>query len=321
MRLAWAAAVHKSGITLWLGVCMVHSEIDHTPTTTMAEIMSKYLFQIRLTFVVIALVLNWALLPMATAAEGTRSQALPGTLAHVIETGALRVGVSLFPPWTIKQRDGQLVGFEIDVAKQLAKDLGVKPEFQVYEWEKIMPALLKRDIDIISAGLVITPQRALKFNFSQPYDSSGIGLVTNIALTQSFNGLHDLNRSEVMIVAVTGSISEDVAHRVFPNANLKTVTTSQEAIQAVVKGKVHAYIEHEPITTFIVLDNPETVDEPLSKPLLETREGFAVNKGDPDFTNFLNAWIISHEADAWLSSAHKYWFEGVEWRKDLATNP
>jgi len=120
---------------------------------------------------------------------------------------------------------------------------------------------------------------------------------------------------------VSGSISEDVARRVFPNATIKTLSSSQQAIQAVAKGKVHAYVEHEPITTFIALDNPETVDEPLSKPLLETREGFAVNKGDPDFINFLNAWVISHDADAWLSSAHNYWFEGVEWRKDLATNP
>jgi len=269
----------------------------------------------------LCLALSWSFPYPSLATAETESPSQPGTLQNVLEKKLLRIGVSLFTPWTIKQRDGQLVGFEIDVAKQLAKDLGVKPEFHVLEWEKIMPALLKREIDIISAGMVITPQRALKFNFSQPYDSSGIGLVTNIPLTKTFNGPHDLNRSEVTITAVTGSISEDVARRVFPNATIKTLSSSQEAIQSVTKGKVHAYVEHEPITTFIALDNPETVDEPLSKPLLETRAGFAVNKGDPDFINFLNAWIISHDADVWLPSAHNYWFEGVEWRKDLATNP
>ncbi|MGD9849724.1 MAG: transporter substrate-binding domain-containing protein [Nitrospirales bacterium] len=283
--------------------------------------MKKYTFHVGLTLLAMAFLLNWALLPLVNAAEGSKSRTSPGTLARIVETGTLRVGVSLFTPWAIKQTDGQLVGFEIDVAKQLAKDLGVKPEFHVLEWEKIMPALLKREIDIIAAGMVITPQRALKVNFSQPYDSSGIGLVTNIPLTKTFNGPQDLNKPEVTIIAVTGTISEDVARRVFPNATIKTVSSSQEAIKAVAKGKVHAYVEHEPITTFIALDNPETVDEPLSKPLLETREGFAVNKGDPDFIHFLNAWIVSHEADVWLSSAHKYWFEGVEWRKDLATNP
>jgi len=269
----------------------------------------------------LAVLVSWSLtLPPMAVAEN-RPKAQPGTLKSVLEKGTLRVGVSLFTPWTIKQQDGQLVGYEIDVAKQLAKDLGVKPQFHVFDWEKIIPALLSRKIDIIIAGIVITPQRALKVNFSQPYDSSGIGLVTNIALTKTFQGLKDLNRPDVILATVTGTISEDLARRVFSKATLKTFATSQEAIEAVTSGKVHGYVEHEAITTFVALDHPELVDEPLSKPLLETKAGFAVHKGDPDFIHFLNAWIISHEADTWLNSAHKYWFEGVEWRKDVATNP
>lgn len=252
---------------------------------------------------------------------GASHSNLPGTLQKVLEKGTLRVGVSLFTPWTLKNKDGQLVGFEIDVAKQLAKDLGVQPEFHVFDWENIVPALLKREIDIIAAGMVITPQRALKVNFSQPYDSSGIGLVTNISLTKTFQGPQDLNRSEVVLTAVTGTVAEDLAHRVFPKATIKTFASSQEAIQAVISGKVHGYVEHAPITTFVALDNPKTVDEPLSKPLLETKAGFAVIKGDPDFINFLNAWIISHNADVWLSSAHKYWFGSLDWRADTGNTP
>lgn len=124
--------------------------------------------------------------PIALAEGAPRSQ--PGTLKSVLEKGTLHVGVSLFTPWTLKGKDKQLVGFEIDVAKQLAKDLGVKPEFHVFEWKDIIPAILNRKIDIIAGGMVITPQRALKVNFSQPYASSGVGLVTNIGLTKSLQG-------------------------------------------------------------------------------------------------------------------------------------
>jgi polar amino acid transport system substrate-binding protein len=275
----------------------------------------------RVSVIFLCLALSWSFPhpPLATAEPQSSSQ--PGTLQSVLEKKTLRVGVSLFTPWTIKHRDGQLVGYEIDVAKQLAKDLGVKPEFHVLEWEKIIPALLNREIDIIIAGIVITPQRALKVNFSQPYDSSGIGLVTNISLTKHFKGPKDLNSPEVIIATVTGTISEDLARRVFSKATLKSFPTSQEAIEAVTGGKVHGYVEHEAITTFVALDHPELVDEPLSKPLLETKAGFAVNKRDPDFINFLNAWITAHEADTWLASVHKYWFEGVEWRKELQKTP
>jgi polar amino acid transport system substrate-binding protein len=275
----------------------------------------------RILLVCMAIVLGWSLTLIPMAAAENRPNPQPGTLKSVLENGTLRVGVSLFTPWTLKTKKGDIVGYEIDVAKQLAKDLGVKPEFHVFDWEKIIPSLLNQEIDIIIAGIVITPQRALKVNFSQPYDSSGIGLVTNISLTKTFKGPKDLNRPDVIIASVTGTISEDLARRVFSKAALKTFATSQEAIEAVTSGKVHGYVEHEAITTFVALDHPELVDEPLSKPLLETKAGFAVHKGDPDFINFLNAWIISHEADTWLASVHKYWFDSLDWQKEIGKVP
>jgi len=269
----------------------------------------------------LATLVGWSLTVPSIAATENVSKAQPGTLKSVLENGTLRVGVSLFTPWTLKTKKGELVGFEIDVAKQLAKDLGVKPEFHVFEWEHIVPALLKRKMDIIVAGMVITPQRALKVNFSQPYASSGVGLVTNVALTKNFTGLKNLNGPNIVITAVKDTVSDELARRVFSKATIKTFTSSQEAIQAVTNGKVHGYVELNPIPTFAVLDHPGIVDEPLSQPLLSTKAGFAVNKGDPDFINFLNAWIISHEADTWLASAHKYWFDSLDWQKEMGKVP
>jgi len=65
-----------------------------------------------------------------------------------LERGTLRVGVSLFTPWTLRDPDGELRGFEIDVARQLAGDMGLEPEFQVYEWDRIINALLAGEIDV-----------------------------------------------------------------------------------------------------------------------------------------------------------------------------
>jgi len=243
-------------------------------------------------------------------------QVQPGTLHNVLKNGALRVGVSLFTPWVLKNKSGDLVGFEIDVANQLAKDLSVQLELKEFDWEAIVPALLNKEIDIIVAGMVITPQRALKVNFSQPYANSGIGLATNLALTKNFTGLGDLNRQKVKIGVVTGTVAEDVAKRLFPQATIQSFLQSEQAVQALVQGKMHGYVEHDPMPTFLALEHPGEIDEPLSEPLLNTKAGFAVNKGDPDFINFLNAWIFARDADAWLTSAHNYWFESLEWREE-----
>ena len=89
-------------------------------------------------------------------------------LDDILDRGTIRVGVAEFVPWTIRTKSGELIGFEIDVAKKIASDMGVKPEFTVYEWEKIIPALQRGEIDVIAGGMAITPSRALQVNFSRP---------------------------------------------------------------------------------------------------------------------------------------------------------
>jgi len=61
-------------------------------------------------------------------------------LNDIIERGTLRIGVSLFAPWTMEDESGQLSGYEIDVTKKLAEDMSVKPKFIVYKWEDIIRA-------------------------------------------------------------------------------------------------------------------------------------------------------------------------------------
>ncbi|MET0051892.1 MAG: transporter substrate-binding domain-containing protein [Candidatus Thiodiazotropha sp.] len=70
-------------------------------------------------------------------------------LDQILKRGSLRVGVSLFTPWTMQDKSGQLTGYEIDVTTKLAQDMSVKPEYKVYVWEDIIPAIINGEIDII----------------------------------------------------------------------------------------------------------------------------------------------------------------------------
>jgi len=82
-----------------------------------------------------------------------------------------------FLPWAMKDKNGELVGFEIDVARRLAADMGVKVEFVPTKWAGIIPALLTGKFDVVIGGMGIQTKRALKVNFSIPYDYSGMALV------------------------------------------------------------------------------------------------------------------------------------------------
>ncbi len=239
-------------------------------------------------------------------------------LDSIQKSGEIRVGVSIMPPWVMQSKKGELIGFEIDIAKQLAKDIGVKVVFKQYQWKQMIPALQKGEIDIIASGLSITPQRALKINYSMPYSSSGYSLVTNLSLTKDFRSIKDLNSEKVYITAVKGTVSANLARKIFPKAKLDIRKTEKDASSAVINGVVHAFVAPSPIPEFISLKHSDAVDLPLKKPLLTTKEAFAVSKGDQEILHFLNAWIIAHEADEWIKSVHEYWFNSLKWQRQVA---
>jgi polar amino acid transport system substrate-binding protein len=236
-------------------------------------------------------------------------------LDTIVASGELRVGLSLFTPWTMKGKDGNLVGSEVDVALRLATDMGVEAKLAVFEWDKLIDALNAGEIDIIIAGMAITPARALQVYFSNPHASAGIGLVANTELTENFKSIDDMRRKSVHVGVVKGTVGEKMANRLFSKATIKSFPEEQDAVDALLDGKLHAFVETNPMPKFLALKYPSKLDVPVEKPLYRTREAFAVRKGDHDFVNFLNAWIVARTADSWLESTRDYWFESLDWQE------
>lgn len=256
------------------------------------------------------------LLGSVQAAEKTavEKSAAPATFAQIVATHKLRVGTYLSVPNAMKADDGKLTGADVDIAERVAKDMGVALDIKSYDWDQLIPALQRGDIDLIIAGLAVTPERALQVYFSNPYASSGISIATNIKLTADFASIDSLNNGNIAIGVIAGTVSEEAARQLFPKASIKTFNAENQAEDALVKGLLHAFVRTEPVPRFIALRHPKEVDVPINKPLIATREAFAVRKGDNDFVNFLNAWIVARDADAWLTSTHKYWFESLNWQ-------
>jgi len=237
------------------------------------------------------------------------------TLDDIIKNGEMRVGVSLFTPWTIQGESKQLSGFEIDVANKLAQDMGVAVKFSVYEWDMIIDALNKGEIDVIAGGMSITPARALKVNFSRPYADLGLSLIAHTAKTQHIDTLEKANQPEVSFAVVTDTTASDLVANLFDKATTKQYKTADEAAQALISGEVHALVASSPQPELMALEHPQLLDLPLDKPLVTYKAGLAVQKGEQEWLNFLDAWVTARSADKWLSATHDYWFESLEWRK------
>jgi polar amino acid transport system substrate-binding protein len=235
----------------------------------------------------------------------------------IIETiqkeGVIRVGLSTFVPWAMKDKKGELVGFEVDVARKLAQDMGVKIELIPTAWSGIIPALLTGKFDIIIGGMGVTPQRNLKVNFTIPYEYSGMSLVAHKVKAKGFSKLSDFNNKDIYIAVRMGTTAEQAARKHIPKATLKLFENESQALQELNLGRVHAVVSSAPMPVFHALKFPDKLFVPLEENFTKEPIGFALKKGDHDALNFFNNWIINMHSEGFLKEKAHYWFESREW--------
>jgi polar amino acid transport system substrate-binding protein len=239
------------------------------------------------------------------------------TIEQTMKRGTLRVGMSTFVPWAMKDKTGKLIGFEIDVARQLADDMGVKVEFVPTKWAGIIPSLLTGKFDVIIGGMSIRPDRNLKVNFSIPYDYAGQSIVANKKTAAGFNRLEDFNRPDVTIAARLGSTAADAANKFMPAARKKFFDDEAQVIQEVLNGRAHAAVASAPLPAFQAIKYSDQLFLPVSGTFTKEPIGFAVKKGDFDTLNYFNNWIRVTEAKGWLAERKHYWFETKDWENQV----
>lgn len=253
-----------------------------------------------------------------TTAPALAQGAAPSAIEEVKKRGTLMVGLSTFVPWAMRNKNGELMGYEVDVAKKLAEDMGVKVELVPTAWDGIIPALLAGKFDFIIGGMTITPARNLTVNFTAPYSATGVDIAASKKVASGFTKLDDFNKANVTVVARRGSSAAAAAARFLPKATLRQFDDDAQAILEVVNGRAHAVLASVPRPAFAVFDNPDALFKPFTEPFVKQADAMAVRKGDPDSLNFLNNWIMLRTLDGWLEERQTYWFKNREWLAEVA---
>ena len=256
---------------------------------------------------------------VASADSARQSLSSDSVLEQIKKRGTLRIGLSTFVPWAMRDKKGDLIGFEIDVGKRVAADMGVEVEHIPTAWDGIIPALLAGKFDAIISGMSITMKRNLTVNFTHPYANTGYILVGSTAMAQKkgLKTLEDYNSSDITIATRRASTGAIAAQKNFPKAKLIYFDDGTMGIQETANGKVDATTSTPPKAAYDIEKRPGklfVVDKALMSP---TREAFAVRKGDPDILNWFNNWIDNVKASGWLQERHAYWFTTREWADQL----
>ncbi|WED24529.1 transporter substrate-binding domain-containing protein [Vibrio sp. JC009] len=239
-------------------------------------------------------------------------------LDKINERGTLRVGMSTFVPWAMRNKQGELIGFEIDVAKRLAKDTGWKVEFVPTAWDGIIPALLAKKFDVIIGGMSITSERAKSVLFTTPYSHSGVQVAASKELADGFSTFANFNSRRIKIAARRGAHTVQVARETFPKAKILQFDDDAQAFQEVLNGNAHAVVASSPKPEHEVIKHSDALFLPFTERLAKGNEAFAVRLGEEDKKAFFDAWIKARTEDGWLSERYEYWFASLDWQNQVA---
>jgi len=238
------------------------------------------------------------------------------TIDNVIKRGELRVGLSSFVPWAFVNKNGDLVGFEVDVAKKLAKDLGVKVKIINTAWDGIIPALQSGKFDVIIGGMSVKTKRNLAINFTDSYAGTDYILLT--LPKHKDKKFKDFNSRSLKFAGRRGAIPANLTKKHFPKAKLLQFDDDGVALQELLSGKVDAIIETSTYAS-IALDKHKGKVNYVDggKTIYQVPSSFGVRKGNHDTLNVFNNWIRSQKNSGWLQSKAHYWFKTREWKNQI----
>lgn len=276
--------------------------------------MKKMKYMHKLLFAAVAVLIA---VPAVLAQGTARTTAPVDSLTAIRTKGELKVGVSIFEPWVMRDKQGDLIGYEIEVARQLAEDLGVSLKIQPVGFEGIIGDLNSGRFDVIITGMYATPERALSVNFTEPMNYSNVEFVANSEKADGRNSIDDFNKSDVTIGFVAGTVYGDIAARHFPNAKTQIFGEELEMFAALQDGKIMAAIASTPAPEIYQKLSNKKVKVAIKEPLARYGESLAVRKGDMEFLNYLNTWVRYYRDSEWLHNERNRWFVEMDWLKEV----
>ncbi|WP_439107827.1 transporter substrate-binding domain-containing protein [Congregibacter sp.] len=250
------------------------------------------------------LALSVLLAPLALAGD---------TLDRVVKNKTLVVGMSGDqPPMNMRNRQGELMGFDVDLANALASAMGAELKLSPMPFGDLTKALEDGDVDMVLSGMAITAERSRSASFVGPYMMSGKSiLATRTALEQIASG--GIAATDVKLAALKNSTSATFVTQAAPNATLVEVANYDEAIAMVTSGEAAGMVADAPVCKLQVLRNPDAGLVTLDKPLTVEPFGIALASGDAEFLNLVQNYLRAYEGTGLLTKLRQKWLENSSW--------
>lgn len=264
-------------------------------------------------FKLTVLLLAAAVLLQACGKE-TSSAGAGGRLQAIREAGVLRVAAfDGNPPFGfIDPQTNEIVGLDVDVARELANKLGVRLELVPTNPANRIPLLQSRRADLVLANFTITAERAQQIDFSIPYFASGQQF---LARKGRLTGPEQLD--SLRIGVDKGTTNEAVLREKHPGATLVAYDDTPFAFTALRNGNVDAITQDGPKLVGLLANVPDTGEYEIPNfSISDDLIGIGIPKGETELKAFVDATLLELEASGRAQAIHDTWF-GPQTRSPL----
>ena len=235
----------------------------------------------------------------------------------ILKKGELLVGITgTQPPLNATNKDGKIIGYDADIARLIAMNMGVKVKFSTMPFAELLPALKAGKVDMVLSSMTMTLERNREVAFVGPYYISGKGIITKTQTISTLQQAEGLNNPEFKVAALKNSTSQSFVEQAAPKAQLVPTKSYDEALDMLLKDQINPIVADYPYCAFaafryqdkgLVAGQSKFTIEPL---------GIAVPE-DALLINWLGNFISMFEASGQLKSLNEKWFQDGSWIKEL----
>lgn len=237
---------------------------------------------------------------------------------RILQRGELTVGMAgNMPPLNMTTQEGELIGYEVDLARAMAAAMGVRAKLSVIPFAELLPALQSGKIDLILSNMTITSGRNLRAAFVGPYFVSGKAFLTKIKTIAMADEPEDIDAKNTRLVALEGSTSQAFVEEAIPDATLLTARDYDAAVKMVLEDRVHAMVADYPICVVSVYRYPEQGLLSVVTSLTYEPIGVGVPAGDPLLVNWVENFMGIADKTGLLDELKEKWFLQADWLQRL----
>ncbi|MCZ8515958.1 transporter substrate-binding domain-containing protein [Paenibacillus filicis] len=211
-------------------------------------------------------------------------------LDQIKKVGKIVVGTSAdYPPYEfhkeINKKD-EIVGFDIEIAKALAKDLGVQLEIKDMKFDGLLAALDSGNVDFVISGMTPTPERQKSVDFTKIYYTAVQKVVVRAEDKDKIKSIDDLKGKKVG--AQKGATQEKIVQEQMPQSELKAIFKISDLMLELKNKKVDALVVEQPVAGAYLSKNKDLVVSDIALKTEDSGSAIAVKKGSPELVDAMN---------------------------------